>query len=353
MSVRRLATAVAVALVAATGAGGAAAQDDICTTLEAQLASLEQGPAADTSNNYRQYDAAITRQRADLDRATVDAQRSGCMGGFLIFQRTPSPRCGPLMASITRMKANLQWLTIARDRYSTDPFEISRRRSEILGALAANRCGAGYSAARPLPPPNGGNFLDMLFGNARQQGWSDRTYAPGSAFGTYRTLCVRKCDGYYFPISFSTVPSRFPTDEQTCQSMCPGADVGLYIYRNPGEEPDQMVSLTGEAYSGLPTAFRYRREYDAACTCRAPADGARVSATAAPANLNPIATGPVAAVPNPLPRSAASEDPETLANRSGDFSLKPVVSTGGSAVAGIAEGQRKVRIVGPHYYAEP
>jgi hypothetical protein len=350
MRVRRLATAAAVALVAA--AGTAFAQDDICTVLEGQLASLEQGPAADTSNNFRQYDTAITRQRADLDRATVDAQRSGCMGGFLIFQRTPSPKCGPLMASIARMKANLQRLTSARDRYSTDPFEISRRRSEILGALAANRCGAGYPAARPLPPPNGGNFLDMLFGNARQQGWSDRTYAPGGAFGTYRTLCVRKCDGYYFPISFSTVPSRFPTDEQTCQSMCPGADVGLYIYRNPGEEPDQMVSLAGEAYSALPTAFRYRKQYDAACTCRTPADGAPAATAASPANLNPTATGPVAAVPSPLLRSPAGEDPETLANRVGDFSAKAIASRGGDAVAGIADGQRKVRIVGPHYYAE-
>lgn len=351
MSIRRLATAAAVAL-AAMGTRAASAEVDICTALEAQLASLEQGAAADTSSNYHQYDTAVLAQRADLDRATVDAQRSGCMGGFLIFQRTPSPRCGPLMASITRMKANLQRLTVARDRYSTDPFEISRRRSEILGALAANRCGAGYPTAGPPPPTNNGNFLEMLFGSARQQGWSDRTYAPGGAFGTYRTLCVRKCDGYYFPISFSTVPGRFPADEQTCQSMCPGTDVGLYIYRNPGEEPDQMVSLAGEAYSALPTAFRYRREYDAACTCRPPADAQRAATTTSPADLAPVAKGPVAVVPNPLPRSQPSEDPETLANRFGGFLTRPIASKGGNAVAGIANGQRKIRIVGPNYYAE-
>ncbi len=157
----------------------------------------------------------------------------------------------------------------------------------MLSALAANACGANYTAAgAPPPPPRSGNFLEMLFGNARLRGQTDRYYAPGGQFGTYRTLCVRKCDGYYFPISFSTVPSRFATDEQTCQSMCPGSDVALYIYRNPGEEVSQMVSLAGEPYSALPTAFRYRKEYDAACTCGAPASAA-LSSVAAPANAEP------------------------------------------------------------------
>ena len=102
---------------------------------------------------------------------------------------------------------------------------------------------------------------------------------------------MRKCDGYYFPISFSTVPARFSADEQTCQSMCPGSDVALYIYRNPGEDVSQMVSLAGEPYSALPTAFRYRKEYDAACTCGAPA-AAALSPIAAPANLSPAAAPP-------------------------------------------------------------
>ena len=39
-----------------------------------------------------------------------------------------------------------------------------------------------------------------------------------------RTVCVRTCDGAYFPISFATVPARFPDDERTCKALCPAAE---------------------------------------------------------------------------------------------------------------------------------
>ena len=42
--------------------------------------------------------------------------------------------------------------------------------------------------------------------------------------GTFRTICVRTCDGFYFPISYATSPDRFRDDEQTCQRMCPAAE---------------------------------------------------------------------------------------------------------------------------------
>jgi hypothetical protein len=45
-------------------------------------------------------------------------------------------------------------------------------------------------------------------------------------------------------------------------------DVDLYYYDNPGQEPEQMINLSGEAYSSLPTAFAYRTTYDRANSCR-------------------------------------------------------------------------------------
>jgi hypothetical protein len=357
MTFRQVAGAAAVVVFAtASGVCAATAQDDVCTGLEAELASLEQGPGAGSKDNFRQYDVAVARQRGELDRATAEAQRAGCMGGFLIFQPKPSAKCAPLMATIARMKANLQRLTASRDQFATDPFQRSQRRSQVLNALAAHRCGNNYTVAGAPPPPRSGNFFDMLFGDARQRSWDDQYYGPGGQFGTYRTLCVRKCDGYYFPISFSTVPSRFGGDEQTCQSMCPGSDVALYIYRNPGQDANQMVSLAGEPYTALPTAFRYRQEYDAACTCGAPLATAMTPLSApaeltGPAAMSPVPGAPAAILPKPLPRPAAGEDPETLANRAGDFVPKPVAAkSAGDAVAGISDGTRSVRIVGPNYY---
>ena len=90
--------------------------------------------------------------------------------------------------------------------------------------------------------------------------------------GTFRTICVRTCDGFYFPISFATTPDRFRDDEQTCQRMCPAAEVSLYTYHNPGEEVAQAVSLNGRLYTELPTAFSYRKALNPACSCRRPGE---------------------------------------------------------------------------------
>ncbi len=92
--------------------------------------------------------------------------------------------------------------------------------------------------------------------------------APKAHSGTYRTVCVRTCDGYFFPISFSTTRERFSADEAKCQSSC-SSDARLYVYRNPGEEPDNMVDLSGRPYTRSKTAFLYRTAYDASCKCTA------------------------------------------------------------------------------------
>jgi hypothetical protein len=84
---------------------------------------------------------------------------------------------------------------------------------------------------------------------------------------TYRTVCVRLCDGGYFPISYATTRAHFTDDETVCQRSC-GAPVRLYIYSNPGGIPDYMHDLDGNAYTELTTAFLFRSSYDPACTCR-------------------------------------------------------------------------------------
>jgi hypothetical protein len=71
-------------------------------------------------------------------------------------------------------------------------------------------------------------------------------------------------------VSYSTLPEYAGNDAQQCQAQCPGAEVELFYYDNPGQEPEQMVSLSGAPYSSLPNAFRYRKEYDATATCKAP-----------------------------------------------------------------------------------
>jgi hypothetical protein len=97
---------------------------------------------------------------------------------------------------------------------------------------------------------------------------------PQEPAEAYRTLCVRLCDGYYFPISFSTRRDRFTSDASRCERQCP-ARSRLYVYKNPGEQPEDMRDLKGNPYLSLPTAMLYRTQYIADCTCRdTPADQA-------------------------------------------------------------------------------
>lgn len=84
--------------------------------------------------------------------------------------------------------------------------------------------------------------------------------------GRYRTMCVRLCDGYYFPVSFSVRPGQFHNDEQICRSRC-AAPVELFVYRNPGSSIDHMRSLTGQKYRHLANAYLYRKKFVASCRC--------------------------------------------------------------------------------------
>jgi hypothetical protein len=93
-----------------------------------------------------------------------------------------------------------------------------------------------------------------------------REQSPSKEIATYRTLCVRLCDGYYWPISFATGHDGLERDRKACARSCQ-QPAALYYYPNPGGEPEQMVSLDGKPYTGLRTAFLYRTAYDPACKC--------------------------------------------------------------------------------------
>lgn len=84
---------------------------------------------------------------------------------------------------------------------------------------------------------------------------------------TYRTMCVRLCDGFYWPISFATHKANFDRDSQVCTKSC-GSPAALYYHPNPGGEPEDMVSLQGQPYKSLGTALLYRATYDTSCKCR-------------------------------------------------------------------------------------
>jgi len=86
--------------------------------------------------------------------------------------------------------------------------------------------------------------------------------------GTYRTLCVRTCDGYYFPISFKVTRAKFKTDAIACLERCSGGEARLFVHRNPGQQLSDAVDLRGNRYVDLDNAFSYRKELVEGCGCK-------------------------------------------------------------------------------------
>ena len=242
----------------------------MCPRLEAQLASIDRGTGGDPAKaeQIRRYEEAAGKQQGELDRVTQQAKRQGCdSSGFFSLFSGQSAQCGPINGQIQQMRANLDQITTSLERLRGGSgfgnAERDSQRRSVLLALAQNNCGPQYAnAAR-----GSGNFLDNLFGNNAPAAPPGVDLGPQS--GTYRTVCARSCDGAYFPISFATVPSRFPDDERTCKNLCPAAEATLYAYRNPGEDMNQAVSISGQPYSAMPNAFRYRNEFVPTCSCKA------------------------------------------------------------------------------------
>jgi hypothetical protein len=244
-----------------------APSNPVCVRLQSQLAMFDQGAAgAARADQIKRSEDAIAKQQADLDRAVAQAHKAGCAGqGFLALFSALSPQCGPITSQIQDMRGSLDRMISDLERLKSGSDDQQGQRRALIGQLAQNNCGAQYTAAaNSAGGPQG--FFDALFGGGtiRDAG------GDGAPSGTYRTVCVRTCDGYYFPISYSTVPNRFADDERTCQRLCPASEVALYSYRNPGEDMQQAQSIAGQPYTALPNAFRYRKEFTAACSCRKP-----------------------------------------------------------------------------------
>ncbi len=84
---------------------------------------------------------------------------------------------------------------------------------------------------------------------------------------SYRTFCVRECDGFYYPLSEAVKPGAFVAEEAKCRAGC-SSPARLFYAPAMGADAVAMTALTGERYGDLANAFRFRSEYVAACTCK-------------------------------------------------------------------------------------
>jgi hypothetical protein len=251
----------------------------ICLQLEQRLAqdAHRQANAQGTIQKLRQD---LGQARREMRKAERELERRDCYETFL-FTRSlrPSRACHQLDQNFRSASTRTENLSLELRQFESGG---TSNQDEIVRALARNNCGANYQqAARER-----NSFSNFWQDNDGDGGRSTGNLFGGLPFATYRTVCVRLCDGYYFPVSFSTLPTHFARDLEACQSKC-AAPTELYFHQNPGGSVEQMVSQRSQQpYTSLRTAFRYRKEFVAGCSCKAteyvPQDGSVVTGSQVP-----------------------------------------------------------------------
>lgn len=225
----------------------------LCENLRSQLNRTSE--VTGNTAEVRKYGNALAQQNLNIRKVRNDMQRYGCStGSFTVFGGRNQAACDQLQAALTDMDANRNYLERQRDALRRDVSGSTSERRRILSALRENGCngdantGTVQEASLVTPAPI----------EKEESEFFTRIPSPGET-GQLRTMCVRTCDGSFFPISSNASTSDFQRDAAICSNMCPGTEAKLYYHSlTNGESSDMVSATTGEPYRALPNAFAYR-----------------------------------------------------------------------------------------------
>ena len=155
-------------------------------------------------------------------------------------------------------------------------------RSLAVFALGAGVVAAGFALARgpdmslPSFPAAGGNFGGWFASPETPAAPKPRhvdeesrpvhhkhvatSGASGHGAFTGKAVCVRLCDGSFFPATSSAA------GDAGCAAQCPGAPTELYAMTSDRIE-DSYAVTTGAPYSKLPVASRFQQTHESTCSC--------------------------------------------------------------------------------------
>ena len=355
----RLALLIAATTMFGLDANDAFAQSRNCQALANTLSQIERSGGfsslGDLNDRTRQAQDAVTQAESRY-------VRDGCNAAAKSGQPL-NAQCRGEARQVLAARADLKKVSSQADTGNA----VAQQREAILQEMARFNCNSRFAAAAPQQRAG---IFDQLFGSFEDTFGDGNTTRGGDFLGyegyeTIRTVCVRKVDGYYWPISYSTLIDYAQNDLLECQAQCPGMDVDLYYYDNPGQEPAQMVNLEGVPYKSLPTAFAYRTSYDPSVTCRPKVDYGTINLAALPDGTNRamisfegqlfplpmrdprraadatvvnVATANFVDIPLPRPRPAApGEAPKPVLVKQAANDPERIVQF----------GDKRVRIVGP------
>lgn len=239
-------------------------RNPVCLQLEQRLVQDTQR-SSQSQNMLPQLEDQIRELSRTIQGSEQELNRRDCYEQFLFSKTLRRTRvCVDLARQ--REQAERQLADVRAQRQQIVGSSERSYRNEIVRDLARNNCGENY--VREARRQDRGGFSNFWQDSesSYSNGWTPN--GGPQSYATYRTVCVRLCDGYYFPVSFSTLPSHFEQDAAQCQSKC-AAPAALYYYQNPGATVDQSVAVgSNEPYTSLKTAFRYRKELVQGCSCK-------------------------------------------------------------------------------------
>jgi uncharacterized protein YukE len=325
---RRVALGLVLAAAAAVFVGSVSAQQlsADCQRLREAIADASRGDSG------TQYQAAADRQRAELDRTVAYAKSIGCdRRQFLFFGAPPPPQCGEINAQIGRMRANLDEL---QQRAGGGP----GGRGELIARFNA-QC---TTAQQPQQQP--ANILDAIFGGLNRPNDvqtvplnPDQPLDNTEAQAGSKAVCVRTCDGSFFPVSYSASQGRLGGLEDMCRALCPNADVSLYTY-SPSGQIEQAVSINGAKYMDLPNALKYRASLDSACSCKRKGESWADALAGAEAKLGRESKGDVFVTPEKsLELSRPRFDAKAKAKTATDAKAASAAQTADPAVDALSQ----------------
>jgi hypothetical protein len=271
----RLAFPAALALAVSSGAMAS----EFCDRLNSELSALSETYSAPAK--VRKYARAIAEQKLSIRELRYQMRESGCGAGSVFHIGSENAdECSELEDKMARMETNLTILNEKRiSLISGQEDDVRRRR--LVAAIDDNRCNEQPVLASTDPVMNGAdpvvsdmpNGYETIRVPESSEGYGDSQFVDlggTSTNGSYRTVCVRTCDGAYFPISSQASSMSFQRDAQVCSMMCPGVETELFYHPIQSESDSMRSAVTGRPYDELDNAYRFRTasaRKDKTCGC--------------------------------------------------------------------------------------
>ncbi len=80
-----------------------------------------------------------------------------------------------------------------------------------------------------------------------------------------RTICVRLCDGYQYPLANLRDGADVRAHEALCSAMFPGVPTRVFRVAGGAITIDEALGPDGKTYRSLPMAYAFQRSIDPAC----------------------------------------------------------------------------------------